>query len=195
MAKLIAFTNLSLDGVMQAPAHEDEDPRDGFPYGGWAAPFEAMPEADDLLGEVGAFLFGRWTYESFYAAWTPQKDHPFTIFFNNTPKYVASTTLEEQLVWVNSTLLTGDLTQAVRDIKDEHDKNIVVFGSGMLLQSLMRAHLVDTFLLLIHPVVLGSGRRLFAEGLPKATLSLTDSKTTSKGVIIARYEALQPDAG
>lgn len=192
MAKLTAFTNLTLDGVMQAPAQENEDPRGGFTHGGWAAPFAAMPEADDLLGDVGAFLFGRWTYESFYAAWAHRHDHPFTIFFNNTPKYIASTTLEEPLIWVNSILLTGDLADAVRRIKDEHDKNIVVFGSGTLLQSLMQFNLVDTYLLLIHPLIIGSGCRLFRDGGPGATLRLINTKTTSKGVIIAQYEYLQP---
>jgi dihydrofolate reductase len=192
VAKVIAFTNVTLDGVMQAPAHPDEDTRDGFIHGGWAAPFGAMQEAGDVLADVGAVLFGRWTYESFYAAWGNQSDNPFTTFFNTMPKYVASTTLEAPLIWMNSTLLTGDLAHTVGRIKDTQDKHIVIFGSGVLLQSLMQSNLVDEYVLLIHPLVLGSGRRLFTTGGATATLRLGNSKTTSNGVIIARYESTHP---
>lgn len=187
MAKIIVFTNLTLDGVMQAPGRPDEDTRDGFTHGGWATPFGAMQEAGDVLADMGGVLFGRWTYENFYAFWPNQPDNPFTAFFNNIPKYVASTTLEAPLPWRNSTLLDGDLTQAVDSLKETLDKDLVVFGSGVLIQSLMRANLVDRYVLLIHPLVLGSGRRLFTNGGAFAALRLIHSKTTSAGVVIATY--------
>src|SRR5262245_4535603 len=103
MGKIIVFTNLTLDGVMQAPGRPDEDTRDGFKHGGWAAPYGAMQESGDAIANIGAVLFGRWTYEAFYAFWPNQPDNPFTSFFKNIPKYVASTTLKEPLAWSNST--------------------------------------------------------------------------------------------
>lgn len=126
MAKIIAFTNLTLDGVMQAPATLHEDTRDGFTRGGWAAPYAAMQDAGAVLANVGAVLFGRWTYESFYAAWPNLPDNPFSTFFDNIQKYVASTTLAEPLIWQNSTLLKDDLAQAVAKLKQEQDRDIVV---------------------------------------------------------------------
>jgi dihydrofolate reductase len=188
MSKVIVFTNLTLDGVMQAPGRPDEDTRDSFEHGGWATPFAAMQQAGEALAFMGALLFGRWTYESFYAFWPNQKDNPFTALLNNIPKYVASTTLEEPLPWSNSTLLKGDASQAVSRLKEEQNKDLVVFGSGVLVQSLMRANLVDEYVLLIHPLVLGSGRRLFPDGGAFAALGLRDTKTTSNGVVIVTYQ-------
>lgn len=187
MAKIVAFTNLTLDGVMQAPGRADEDTRDGFKHGGWAAPFGAMQESGDALAHMGAVLFGRWTYASFYAFWPNQPDNPFTSFFNDIPKYVASTTLQPPLAWNNSTLLKGELATAVGQLKEELDKDVVIFGSGVLIQSLMRDNLVDEYVLLIHPLVLGSGRRLFPDGGVRAFLRLVNSQTTTKGVVIATY--------
>jgi dihydrofolate reductase len=188
MGQIIVFTNLTLDGVMQAPGRPDEDTREGFTQGGWAAPYGAMQEAGAVLANVGAVLFGRRTYEAFYAFWPNQPDNPFTAFFNDTPKYVASSTLEAALPWRNATLLRGDLAEAVGRLKKEQDKDAVVFGSGGLIQSLMRHDLVDTYVLLIHPLVLGSGRRLFTQGGAPATLRLCDTKTTRSGVVIATYK-------
>ncbi|MCI0488545.1 MAG: dihydrofolate reductase family protein [Blastocatellia bacterium] len=188
MAKIIVFTNLTLDGVMQAPGRPDEDTRDGFKHGGWATPFAAMQEAGGAHADVGGVLFGRWTYEGFYAFWPNQPDNPFTTFFNNIQKYVASTTLKAPLAWSNSTLLEGDIAKAVGKLKEEQDKDIIVFGSGVLIQSLIGFNLVDEYVLLIHPLVLGSGRRLFTDGGIFAALRLIDSKTTSTGVVIATYE-------
>lgn len=195
MGKIIVFTNVTLDGVMQAPGHPDEDTRDGFTHGGWATPFAAMQEVGDVLAHVGAVLFGRRTYEDFYAFWPNQPDSPFTAFFNNIQKYVASTTLEAPLAWQHTTLLNGDIAAALGKLKDEQDKDFVVFGSGVLIQSLMQHNLVDTYVLLIHPLVLGSGHRLFTEGGASATLQLADSKTTSTGVVIATYEPTDSSKG
>ncbi len=193
MGKIVVFNNLTLDGITQGPAGPDEDTRGGFKRGGWGAPYGAMQEVGDALGENEAVLFGRWTYESFYRAWANRPDNPFTTFFNETPKYVASTTLKEPLVWKNSILLKGHLAQALGKIKKELEKNIVIFGSGVLIQSLMRDSLIDRYVLLIHPLVLGSGRRLFVDGGPAAALRLVSSQTSSKGVVITIYES--PDTG
>jgi dihydrofolate reductase len=190
MRKIIAFESLSLDGVMQAPGRADEDVRGGFAYGGWAAPY-ADPAMGRAAGEsmatTGAILLGRRTYEDFYSVWPNRKDNPYTEVLNNTLKYVASNTLKEPLPWMNSKLLDGDAAEAVAKLKEQPGKDIVVLGSGVLVESLMRRGLIDRYMLLIHPLVLGSGRRLFNEG--QATpLRLVDSKTTTKGVVIATYE-------
>jgi dihydrofolate reductase len=188
MGKVVVITNLTLDGVMQSPGRPDEDTRDSFEHGGWATTFAAMQESGEALANLGALLLGRWTYESFFAFFPNQPDNPFTAFLTNIPKYVASTTLEDPLSWSNSTLLKGDATKAVSRLKEEQNEDLVVFGSGALVQSLMRSNLVDEYVLLIHPLVLGSGRRLFTNDGAFAALTLRDTKTTSKGVVIATYQ-------
>ncbi len=191
MSKVIVFTNLTLDGVMQAPGRPDEDRRDGFEHGGWATPYATMEAAEESMANTGALLLGRRTYEDFYTVWPNRTDNPFTAVLNNTQKYVASTTLSEPLSWSNSTLLKGDAAEAVARLKEELSKDLVVLGSGELVQSLMRRNLVDAYVLLIHPLVLGSGRRLFPDGGAVAALRLVDTKTTTTGVVIATYAATQ----
>jgi dihydrofolate reductase len=196
MARLTTFTFLTLDGVMQAPGMPDEDTRGGFEHGGWAGRYNDEVMAG-VMGEgmarEGALLFGRRTYENFYAVWPNQpQPNPFTDVLNRTQKYVASRTLSEPLPWENSTLLSGDAAKAVTELKRTADKEITVLGSGDLLQSLMREDLVDEYTLLIHPLVLGKGRRLFEQGLPSAELELLDTTITTTGVIIGRY---QPASG
>ena len=191
MSELVVIEHLTLDGVMQAPGRPDEDLRGGFKHGGWA-----VPNNDEVMGRMmgegmgqgGPLLFGRRTYEDFYNVWPGQKGNPFTEVLNNTQKYVASTTLTEPLPWSNSTLLKGDIAEAVARLKGQPGGDIGVLGSGELVQSLMRHNLVDKYVLMIHPLVLGSGRRLFPEGSPFATLRLTNSVTTTTGVVIATYE-------
>lgn len=190
MRKVIVFMSLTLDGVMQAPGRADEDPRGGFTHGGWALPYadEAMGRAAAESGATtGAILLGRRTYEDFYAVWPSRTDNPYTEVLNNTLKYVASTTLKEPLPWMNSKLLEGDAADAVDRLKQEPGKDVVVLGSGVLVESLMRRNLIDEYMLLIHPLVLGSGRHMFNGG-HSAPLRLVDSKTTTKGVVIATYE-------
>jgi len=133
-------------------------------------------------------LFGRRTYEDFYKVWPNRTDNPFTEVLNNSQKYVASRTLKKPLPWMNSTLLKGDVPEAVAGLKSQLDKDLVILGSGELIQTLMRHNLIDVYTLLIHPLVLGSGRHLFKEGGPSATLHLVDTKTTSTGVVIATYQ-------
>ena len=191
MRKIIAFESLSLDGVMQAPGRADEDVRGGFAHGGWAAPY-ADPDMGRAAGEsmatTGAILLGRRTYEDFYSVWPSRKDNPYTEVLNNTLKYVASTTLKEPLPWMNSKLLEGDAAAAVATLKDQPGKDVVVLGSGVLLDSLMRSDLIDEYILLIHPLILGSGRRLFNQPGSSCPLRLVDSTTTTKGVVIATYQ-------
>ncbi|HEX6484986.1 MAG TPA: dihydrofolate reductase family protein [Ktedonobacteraceae bacterium] len=188
MSKVIVFTNLTLDGVMQAPGGPDEDRRGGFEHGGWAAPYNAMAQAGESMPTMDALLLGRRTYENFYAVWPKRKDSPYSARLNAMQKYVASTTLSEPLAWINSTLLKGDAAQAVARLKQELDKDLVIMGSGELVQSLMRANLIDEYVLLIHPLVLGSGRRLLPDGGAAATLRLAGTKTTTTGVVIATYQ-------
>jgi len=194
MSKVVVFMNLTLDGVMQAPGRPDEDRRGGFEHGGWAMPYATMEAAEESMAYTGALLLGRRTYEDFYAVWPNRTDNPFTAVLNNTQKYVASTTLEEPLSWSNSTLLKGDAAEAVARLKEELGKDLVILGSGELVQSLMRRNLVDEYVLLIHPLILGSGRRLFADGGAFAALRLVGTKTTTTGVVIATYELAEPTA-
>jgi dihydrofolate reductase len=194
MSKVIVFMNLTLDGVMQAPGRPDEDRRGEFEHGGWATPYATMEAAEESMAYTGALLLGRRTYEDFYAVWPNRTDNPFTAVLNNTQKYVASTTLSEPLSWSNSTLLKGDAAEAVARLKEELGKDLVILGSGELVQSLMRRNLVDEYVLLIHPLVLGSGRRLFADGGAFAALRLVGTKTTTTGVVIATYQLAEPTA-
>jgi dihydrofolate reductase len=191
MRKVVVFTSLTLDGVMQAPGRPDEDRRGGFEHGGWAQPYNdpvMASVAAEGMASTGPLLFGRRTYEDFFSFWPHQTDNPFTEVLDNTLKYVASTTLKEPLPWSNSALLHGDAAEAVARLKQEPGKDMVVLGSGELVQSLMRRNLVDQYVLLIHPLVLGSGRRLFQDGGSSATLRLLDAKTTTTGVVIATYQ-------
>src|ERR1700682_4564440 len=191
MSKVVVFMNLTLDGVMQAPGRPDEDRRGGFEHGGWAIPY-ADPEmgkvAAESMATTGALVFGRRTYEDFYSVWPNRTDdNPFTTVLNNTRKSVASTTLEEPLPWVNSTLLQGDGAKAVAKLKEQPGKDLVILGSGELVKSLMKHNLIDIYVLQIHPFLLGSACRLFADDGSFAGLELVDSKTTTSGVLIATY--------
>jgi dihydrofolate reductase len=192
--RVVLIDHLTLDGVMQAPGRADEDPRGGFEHGGWSTPY-----GDEVLGkamgkrmaEGGPLLLGRRTYEDLFSFWPSQTDNPFTEALNNVRKYVASTTLKEPLPWANSTLLQGDAAEAVSELKEEPGPDIHILGSGELAQSLMRHDLIDEFLLTIHPLVLGSGRRLFLDGGTCSSLELVDAEPTTTGVIIATYRPAQ----
>jgi dihydrofolate reductase len=192
MANIVVFNNLTLDGVMQAPGRPDEDTRGGFTYGGWALPYfdQVMASvAAEGMATGGPLLLGRRTYEDFASFWPKQPaDNPFTTVINDARKYVASTTLKEPLAWNNSTLLEGDAVDAVAKLKEEPGKDLVILGSGELVQSLMARNLVDSFILQIHPLVLGTGRRLFTDDGAYAALRLVDTKTTTTGVVIATYQ-------
>jgi dihydrofolate reductase len=191
MRKLIVNEFLALDGVMQAPGDPDEDRSGGFEHGGWQMRYfddDFAKVAFEGMAETDAYLFGRRTYEIMAAFWPTQSDDvPFAASLNGLPKYVASTTLSEPLEWRNSTLLQGDVAKAVAELKEQPGKNIVVLGSGELVQTLMQNDLVDEYGLMINPIVLGSGKRLFPEGTAKLSLRLVRSMTTSTGVVVATY--------
>jgi dihydrofolate reductase len=191
VGKVVVFSSVTLDGVMQAPGRPDEDQRGGFQHGGWAVPYndEVMAGvAAEGMANPGPILLGRRTYEDFYSFWPHQTDNPFTEVLNNRQKYVASRTLSEPLPWRNSTLLGGDAADAVADLKRQ-EQGLLVLGSGELVQSLRQRGLVDEYVLLIHPLVLGSGRRLFPDGCAAARLRLVKTVPTTTGVIIATYQA------
>jgi dihydrofolate reductase len=191
MSRVVVIQHLTLDGVMQAPGHPDEDPRGGFGHGGWAQAGNdpVMPEVlGARMGPSWSLLLGRVTYERFADFWPRQDPNPFTEALTRARKYVASTTLSEPLPWANSELLKGDAADAVAALRAEPDGNLVIFGSGVLVQALLRRDLIDEFVLQIHPMVLGSGRRLFPEAGPSAAFHLTDTVTTTTGVIIATYQ-------
>jgi dihydrofolate reductase len=196
MARITVVNHVTLDGVMQAPAGADEDRRGGFEHGGWA-----VANTDEVMiremrkgmsGGPGSLLLGRRTYEHMAANWPhAPADNPFTKTINAQRKYVASRTLSEPLEW-NAQLLVGDAADAVGALKRDLDENLVVLGSGELVQTLLGAGLIDAWVLQIHPLVLGTGRRLFPEGGAFASLRLVESVPTPTGVLIARYE---PAAG
>jgi dihydrofolate reductase len=190
MSKVVVVNNLTLDGVMQAPGRPDEDTRGGFEHGGWAQPYNDPVMARKMgegMAAGGPLLFGRRTYQDFASFWPQQKDNPFTPVLDNAQKYVASTTLKEPLPWRNSTLLAGDGADAVGKLKEQLAQDLVILGSGELIRSLMRRNLIDEYVLLIHPLVLGSGRRMFQDGNPLATLRLVDATPTTTDVVIATY--------
>src|SRR4029450_8344307 len=190
MANIHAILHITLDGVIQAPGRPDEDTRGGFKYGGWA-----IANQDEVLGRTmgegmahgGALLFGRRTYEDFYNVWPKRSNNPYTDVLNNTLKYVVSRTLREPLPWQHSVPLSGDATQAVAKLKRESGKDLGILGCGELVRSLARSRLIDQYTWITHPLVLGSGQRLFPEGSPYTALELTRSVTTTKGVVIGFY--------
>ena len=187
--KVTVFNSITLDGVMQAPGGKDEDTRGGFELGGWAVPYNdevMMRVAAQDMANTGPIIFGRRTYDKMYAFWPHQKDNPFTEVLNNTQKYVASRTLEA-VEWQNTRLLPGDAGDAIAELKEQEGPDAVVLGSGDLLATLIGRGLIDRYTLQIHPLVLGSGRRMFPDGV-FSQLRLTNSITTTTGVIIATYE-------
>src|SRR5258705_12184237 len=191
MRRVVVLNNLTLDGVMQGPGRPDEDTRDGFAHGGWSMPYndavkgQAMGEG---MSKGADLLFGRRTYEDFYAVWPKRTNNPFTPVLDAATKYVASHTLKEPLPWQNSRLLQGDAADAVARLKEQDGLDLLVMGSGLLAESLRRRGLVDEYILMIHPLVLGTGRRLFADG-GTSSLTLVKSEPTTTGVIIATYRA------
>lgn len=191
MRKLIVLSFITLDGVMQAPGGPEEDPTGGFTYGGWSVGYW-----DDFLGNVMAeqmskpfdLVLGRKTYEIFAAHWPYVKgDDPFAAQINDARKYVVSKTLAK-LEWRNSTLVKGDVVHEITKLKEEEGPELQVHGSANLIQTLLKHDLVDELRLKIYPVIVGKGKRLFAEGAVARSFKLLDSKTSPKGVIVATYE-------
>jgi dihydrofolate reductase len=189
MGRVIVMNGVTLDGVMQGPGRPDEDTRHGFEHGGWGLPYgdeATVAKMGERMGEDRAWLFGLRTYQELLASWNA-RGGPFKDALNDARKYVASSNPATRLDWPNSTVLRGDVPAAVADLKQSSSANLVIMGSGVLIGSLRAADLIDEYLLMIAPVVLGTGRRLFAGGTP-AALRLTESTVTTKGVVIATYE-------
>jgi dihydrofolate reductase len=192
MRKLIVLSFITLDGVIQAPGGPEEDPTGGFKHEGWIVGY-----IDDFLGRVldkqiskpFDLLLGRKTYEIFAAHWpyVNTSEDPFAARFNNAKKYVASKTLTK-LDWSNSELIKGDVANEVKKLKEQDGPEIQVYGSGNLIQTLLKQDLVDELWLKIFPVTLGIGKRLFAEGTNPAGFRLLLSEISPSGVIIASYE-------
>jgi len=182
---------VTLDGVMQSLGSADEDREGGFEYGGWSAPY-----GDDVLGQKAAegfasttaYLFGRKTYEHMAAFWPHQPDsNPMAAHLNATPKYVVSSTLKDP-DWAGTHVLDGDVVEAVDERKAEGDGTIAVLGSGVLVQTLIEHGLVDEYRLFVHPLVLGTGKRLFRQTPRPLQLRLVEATPTTTGVLLLTYE-------
>ena len=186
MGKIVVTEFISLDGVIEDPGGSED-----FKYGGWSFEINRGDEGDNFKLEEtrnsAALLLGRKTYEGFADAW-PSREGEFADKFNNMPKYVVSSALKDPK-WTNTTVLEGALAHEVSKVRDEVDGDIVVHGSAQLVQGLLEHGLVDELRLMVFPVVLGTGRRLFGETSDKRPLKLTDSKTVGDGVTIQVYEA------
>jgi dihydrofolate reductase len=191
MGTIVVVNNVTLDGVTQGFGRPDEDTRAGFQLGGWGWPY-----ADEVIGremgaamsQPGVMLFGRYTFELLHASWADRDDgNRYTEVLNSRPKYVVSTTLREPLVWQNSHLIGSDHAAAVRRLRHDVPGLIAVLGSGQLVRMLVEEDLVDEYQLLIHPLLLGDGQRLFAEHARRAELVLRRCVESSTGVIVATY--------
>ena len=189
MRRITVTENVSLDGVMQAPMSPDEDTRGGFPFGGWAVAGSDEALAAEMgvgTGADGAMLFGHRTYRTMAAFWPHQTDrNPYTEYMNRVEKFVASHNAATTLEWENSTLLAGEAVDTVDTLKRSDGPDLTILGSGLLVRTLAAARLIDEWVLIIHPLVLGTGARLFGE--THQPLELTRSITTPKGVTVAHY--------
>ncbi|KPC78043.1 MULTISPECIES: dihydrofolate reductase family protein [Streptomyces] len=196
--KLVVQEFLTLDGVSQGPGSPDEDTSGGFERGGWFVPYldeEFERVAGSWLGEADAFLFGRRTYQNFARDWPTMTDHPFAAVLNGLPKYVASHSLTKA-EWNPTTILSGDIPAQVADLKRQPGRELQIHGSARLAQSLLAAGLIDTLRLVIAPVVVGQGRRLFPDGGAPAGLRLVSHRTTPGGLSVHIFESAgRPEFG
>jgi dihydrofolate reductase len=194
MRKIIAITQVTLDGVMQAPGGPEEDPRNGFTHGGWAMPF-VDDAAGQVIGEIMAgefdLLLGRRTYEIFAGYWPHQGENPIAKAFNKATKYVVTRSLE-RLDWTKSRRIDDDAVKKVRQLKASDGPTLHIWGSGELLQTLIAADLVDEYRLWVFPVVLGEGKRLFDNGVPPRALTLVETRSTPSGVLLNTYHPAAP---
>jgi dihydrofolate reductase len=192
--KLTVIEFISLDGVVQAPGDPQEDTEGGFAHGGWQRPYfdeVFMAEASRGMAETDAMLFGRITYDGMAAFWPAQgDDDPFAKHLNHVTKYVASRTLTEA-TWENTTVLSGDVAAQVREIKAQDGGGISVLGSAGLAQTLMEHDLVDEYSLAVHPIVLGSGKKLFRDAEQVRRLELVESTPTTTGVLLTTYRPVR----
>ncbi len=194
MRKIIAITQVTLDGVMQAPGGPEEDPANGFTHGGWAMPFvddAAIQVIDETIAGEFDMLLGRRTYEIFATYWPNQGDNPIARAFNKATKYVVTRTLDH-LGWQKSQRIGGHVVEEVRQLKASDGPVLHVWGSSELLQTLIAADLVDEHRLWVFPLVLGKGKRLFENDVPPHGLSLVAIRSTPSGVLIITYRPAGP---
>jgi len=196
MRRILVTEFLTLDGVMQAPGGPDEDREGGFPYGGWQMQYgfddKQMQRVGQGMQSTDAYLLGRRTYDIFAAYWPHQPDsNAFAAVLNPRPKYVVSRTLTEPLSWQNSTVIKDDVARRIRELKDQDGGDISVLGSGQLVQFLLENDLVDQLVLLINPLILGTGKRLFREGLNARKFELTDSEVGEQGAAMLIYKPIR----
>jgi dihydrofolate reductase len=194
MRRVIVQEWMTLDGVVQAPGAEDEDPSGGFKHGGWHLRFfddASMAWVLDNLTAAGGFLLGRRTYESFASHWPGASEEEQAVArpLNTKPKYVATRTLTDPLAWEHSTTLKGDVAEAAAGLKQENGGDLLVIGSTALVRTLMEHDLVDEYRLMIDPLILGGGKRIFPDGGVGSPLRLVDSQVTTTGAIVATYAA------
>jgi dihydrofolate reductase len=197
MGKLTVTTFVTLDGVQQGPGHQAEDPSGGFDLGGWVP-----PHADEVMGgkmaewygRADAFLLGRRTYENFAGFWPTVTDpnDPIAAALNGRPKHVVSTTLTSS-DWADTSFIDGDVAAAVRDLKKQYDGEVQVHASATLLKTLIEHDLVDEYRLMVFPVILGKGRKLFADGVPPRTVRHASTDVTANGVVIHVYEKTETE--
>jgi dihydrofolate reductase len=190
MSKIVAVEYLSLDGVT-----EDPGPAGAFEHRGWTVPYWndelAKYQSDQLLAS-DALLLGRVTYEEFVASWPLRSGDPFTDRMNTLPKFVASTSLQEPLEW-NATLLKGDVAAEVAKLKQRRGGDILIYGSGALVNTLMQRNLIDVYRVILYPLALGTGKRFFRDGGDKTTLRLTEVSTNGAGVVMLTYQPAATD--
>lgn len=190
MRKIVVAEFISLDNVMQAPGGPEEDTEGGFTHGGWTGPFwhdDIGVHFFEEMSQCDAMLLGRKTWQTHGGAFEPVPDgDPFGDVMNNTPKYVVSTTLTSASAWRNSTLIRDNVIEEVRKLKAQPGKNILIDGSSVLVHTLAENDLIDEYSLLIYPVVLGNGKKLFAQG-QNVQLRLIESKPFPSGVVLMRY--------
>jgi dihydrofolate reductase len=191
MGRIVVTEFVSIDGVMEDPGGAED-----FKYGGWSFEFDRGDEGNkfklDETMDSDALLLGRVTYEGFADSW-PSREGEFADRFNNMPKYVVSSTLSDP-EWTNTTVLQGDLSEEVAKVRDAHDQDVVVHGSAQLVQALIENDLVDELRLMVFPVVLGSGKRIFGDTSDKKALRLTDTQMVGDGVAIMVYQRAEPGA-
>ncbi len=196
MRKIIVSEMVSLDGVMQAPGGKDEDTDGGFEHGGWTWPYwddEMGVHFGQTMSECDAFLLGRKTWQIHGGAFEPMPDDdPMIGVMNTMPKYVVSNTLDSADAWRNSTLISGDVVDAVRRLKEQDGKNIAIDGSSVLIHTLAQHGLIDEYYLMVYPVVLGGGKRVFPEG-GRINLKLVEAKPLGSGVVLTHYTVEQPE--
>jgi dihydrofolate reductase len=192
MRSITVTMNVSLDGVVQGLGRPDEDTRGGFTHGGWGTWHQDEVLAREMgkgMSGPGDMLFGRRTWQDFITAWGQREDgNPYTTRMNAVTKYVVSTTLDDVNAWQNSVLLRGEVTQTVAELKAQDGNDLGIVGSASLVRSLHAAGLIDHYTLVIHPLTLGSGTRLFEGPAPLTQFTLTGSVPTTKGVIVAHYD-------